>query len=184
MAHLLGEVLVASTDRAVGTSKIAAATPAGIVMRRVIDRQSDHLGTLQAFVDLGHSERTPAALKIKRRTRHADNGENLGQTMGQTWRSGNGRLLHFTTSTLIACRAPARAVYVLVRRDGAGHAVALFVGAAISLAPTLNLARIRERAAILCANEVHLLDLAHMHGTYAARRLVRDLRAGLRQATA
>jgi hypothetical protein len=158
-------------------------------MRRVIDRQSDQIGLLQAFVHSGPSEHgLPLPQSSSRqsplRERQSLLLERVSRTGvdSQTWRSGTGRLFHFTATPLFTCRAPARAAYVLARRDSAGHAVALFVGVALSLAPTLNPARIRERAAILGATEVHVLDLSHAPGTYAARRLVRDLRAGLRHA--
>lgn len=154
-------------------------------MRRHIDLPSDVNGQTHALVDFGPSK--PVRL-IPTRAFHATapsrglRAPGLGVGYGHTWRSSTGRLYHFSTSVLRACRAPARAVYVLVRRDDAGHAVGQFVGAAVSRAPTLNLARIRERAAILGATEVHLLDITHTVGSYAARRLVRDLRAGLEHA--
>ena len=62
-------------------------------------------------------------------------------------------------ASLPTCRAPVRAAYVLVKRDQAGKAVPLFAGAAVSRAPTLNLARIRRRAATLAATEVHLIEM-------------------------
>lgn len=97
----------------------------------------------------------------------------------QGWAGRSGRLYQAVVIDLMACRAPARAAYVLARRDAIGRAHALFAGLALSAAPTVNLARIRQRAARLGAGEVHLIDLTHSTGTLAGRRLVRDVRAGL-----
>jgi hypothetical protein len=183
----LGKVLEVSTERAVDKAGIDAVTPTGCVMRRHIDQLADHNGLLQAFAHSGPLERQPAVRTNERvrTSRYVVNDQTWGGTSwSETWQSRSGRLFHFASMPLFTCRAPARAAYVLARRDTAGHAVALFVGVALSLAPTLNLARIRQRAASLGATEVHLLDLDHAQGTYAARRLVRDLRAGLSHAAA
>jgi hypothetical protein len=99
-----------------------------------------------------------------------------------TWAGLSGRLYRAGVEGLLQCRAPARAVYLLVKRDASGRPHALFAGLALSRAPTTNLARIRQRAAKLRANEVHLIDLTHSAGSYGARRLLRDVRAGLAQA--
>jgi hypothetical protein len=98
------------------------------------------------------------------------------------WLGRSGRLYRCGIERLHHCRAPARAAYLLVARDSAGRASALFAGLAISRAPTVNLARIRRRAVQLGASEVHLIDLTHSASSYAARRLVRDVRAGIARA--
>lgn len=97
----------------------------------------------------------------------------------QVWAGRSGRLYQASIVDLVVCRAPAKAAYVLARRDATGRPQALFAGLALSAAPTVNLARIRQRAARLGAEEVHLIDLGHSAGTYVGRRLVRDVRAGL-----
>lgn len=113
---------------------------------------------------------------------NADRGARGFDTKYATWRGRSGRLHVARIELLLDCRALARAAYVLVTRDALGRAVPLFVGLALSAATTLNLARIRHRAAKVGAKEVHIIDLTHAAGSYAARRLVRDLRASLAHA--
>jgi hypothetical protein len=96
-----------------------------------------------------------------------------------SWRGRSGRVYSARIELLLDCRAPARAAYLLVARDACGCASAVCIGVALSRAPTLNLARIRHRAAKYGANEVHMIDMTHSAGTYTARRVVRDVRAGL-----
>jgi hypothetical protein len=96
-----------------------------------------------------------------------------------SWRGLSGRLYPSRSFSLTACPAPARAAYLLVVRTDAGAAKALYAGAAIGRAPTLNLARIRFEAATRGAQEVHLIDLAHVERCGQVRRLVIDLRRGL-----
>ena len=65
---------------------------------------------------------------------------------------------------------------MLVRRDADGKRQVLHIASGTSDAPTLNLARIRQRGAMLGANEVHVHALAR---TDDERQLVVcDLRAG------
>ncbi len=97
----------------------------------------------------------------------------------QHWCGRSGRCYPANVVNLIFCAAPHRVAYVLVSRDAAGRALGLFAGLALSRTPTLNLARIRHRAAKIGANEIHTIDLTHCTGTYAARQLVRDIRSGL-----
>ena len=97
--------------------------------------------------------------------------------LNATWPGTSGRLYRAAVESFVRCKAPARAIYVLVTRDLTGRPHPLFAGLALSQAPTVNLARIRRRGARLGASEVHLIDLTHSSGTYAARRLVRDVRA-------
>ncbi len=100
-------------------------------------------------------------------------------TSNAFWRGGSGRSYHATIERFQVCKAPVRAAYVLVRRDADGRAQAMFVGLAISRAPSANLARIRQLGALLDAKEVHCIDLTHCVSSLAARRIVRDLRAAL-----
>jgi len=92
------------------------------------------------------------------------------------WRGASGRRYAHTVSSLIECPPVPRAAYLLVRRDAGGNRTVLHIGHADHDAPTLNLARIRQRGATLGVNEVHVYALA---GTDSERRLVIcDLRAG------
>lgn len=97
------------------------------------------------------------------------------------WTTSAGRLLRFSVHDFILCPAPAKAAYVLVRRE-AGMLVPLYAGAAFSSSPTANLARIRRLGAHLGANEVHLADVGAERGIADGRRLVRGLRAALARA--
>lgn len=99
------------------------------------------------------------------------------------WRGRTGRLYHHAVHELFTCPPPQRASYVLARRDETGRAVPLFIGIAGSQSATLNLARIRQRAALLGADEVHMLSIPPSAGLSAARRIVRDLRAAARAAS-
>jgi hypothetical protein len=95
----------------------------------------------------------------------------------QVWRGASGKGYAHSVYSLIACPPLPAASYVLVRRDRHGRRTALRVSLGQSDAPTLNLARVRQRGAQLGANEVHV------HFAPASedeRRLVAcDLRAGL-----
>lgn len=91
------------------------------------------------------------------------------------WAGRSGRHYRFTVQTLLECCGPTRGAYVLVKRGAKGPR-AKFIGVAASAAPTLNLARIRRRGAILGADEVHVIALTG--STADLRCVVRDLRAG------
>jgi len=92
------------------------------------------------------------------------------------WRGASGRRYEHAVYSLVGCPALRKASYVLVHRDHRGRCRALHIGYGESEAPSLNLARIRQRGATLGANEVHV----HFHAsTDEQRRLVAcDLRAG------
>jgi hypothetical protein len=93
------------------------------------------------------------------------------------WRGASGRRYLHTVYALIECPPLPKANYILVRREADGGLTALHVGCGESDAPTLNLACIRQRAAVLGANEVHVHLLPDSD---AQRRLVTcDLRAGV-----
>jgi hypothetical protein len=95
----------------------------------------------------------------------------------QVWRGASGKRYAHSVYSLIACPPLPAASYILVRRDRHGRRTALRVGLGRSDAPTLNLARVRQRGAQLGANEVHVHFQAASHDE---RRLVAcDLRAGL-----
>jgi hypothetical protein len=94
------------------------------------------------------------------------------------WQGASMRRYRLEVFGLVECPPLADATYVLVRNDAALGAEAVHIGVAANRAPTLNLARIRHRAAQLGAHEVHVLR----HGASASRslsalaRVARDLR--------
>ena len=92
------------------------------------------------------------------------------------WRGASGKRYVHSVYSLIECPPLPKAMYLLVHRHKGGRREVLHIGCGQSDAPTLNLARIRQRGAQLGANEVHVHFLAE---TEAERRLVTcDLRAG------
>jgi hypothetical protein len=92
------------------------------------------------------------------------------------WRGASGRRYVHTVYALIECPPLPQAVYLLVNRDKSGRRRVLSIDAGESDAPTLNLARVRQRGAQLGANEVHVHFPSEQE---ADRRLVLcDLRAG------
>jgi hypothetical protein len=95
------------------------------------------------------------------------------------WRGKSGRIYRHSAHTTIFCPPPTHGVYVLVRRDRRGRVQPLFAGVSASAAATLNLAKIRKRAALLGASEVHLCPLPTRGSVFSLRRVLRDLRAAL-----
>ena len=92
-----------------------------------------------------------------------------------SWGGASGQRYTHSVFGLIECPPLPKATYVLVRREPDGERRALHIASAQSDAPTLNLARIRQRGATLGANEVHVHGLA---ATEEERHLaVCDLRA-------
>jgi len=72
------------------------------------------------------------------------------------WRGASGRRYAHTVYSLIECPPLPRAAYLLIHRDPAGQRQVLHIGSTESSAPSLNLARLRQRGASLGANEVHV----------------------------
>jgi hypothetical protein len=92
------------------------------------------------------------------------------------WRGASGKAYVHSVYSLIECPPLPKAGYILARRDASGRRTALHIGLGRSDAPTLNLARVRQRGAQLGANEVHVHFLP---ASQEARALVTfDLRAG------
>ena len=92
------------------------------------------------------------------------------------WRGASGKRYVHTVYSLIECPPLPKAMYLLVHRNKDGRRQVLHIGCGQDEAPTLNLARVRQRGAQLGANEVHVHFLAE---TEPQRRLVTcDLRAG------
>jgi len=93
-----------------------------------------------------------------------------------SWQGASGERYAHNVFSLIECPALPKMTYALVRRDADGERHVLHIASGTSDAPTLNLARIRQRGAMLGANEVHVHALAR---TDDERQLVVcDLRAG------
>ncbi|MEZ5925649.1 MAG: hypothetical protein R3D57_14810 [Hyphomicrobiaceae bacterium] len=93
------------------------------------------------------------------------------------WRGASGRRYVHGVFRLVDCPEVESAAYVLVRRTADGRRKALRIDRTKSAAPSLNLAQIRQVAAQLGANEVHLHSLAQSETLRAT--IVFDLRAGL-----
>jgi hypothetical protein len=93
------------------------------------------------------------------------------------WRGASGRRYVHGVFRLIDCPEIADATYVLVRGGSDGRREAVRIDRTKSDAPSLNLAEIRQHAAQLGANEVHVHSLAQSDTARAT--LVFDLRAGL-----
>lgn len=93
-----------------------------------------------------------------------------------SWLGASGQRYAHSIFTLVECPPLPKVAYALVRRDANGTRKVLQIASGTSDAPTLNLARIRQRGAMLGANEVHVHALAR---TDDERQLVVcDLRAG------
>ena len=93
-----------------------------------------------------------------------------------SWQGASGQRYAHSIFNLIECPPLPKVAYALVRRDATGARQVLHIATGTSDAPNLNLARIRQRGAMLGANEVHVHALAR---TDDERQLVVcDLRAG------
>jgi len=76
------------------------------------------------------------------------------------WSGASGRRYVHTIYTLRECPELSSGNFILVRRDTEGQRKVLSIGRLGHVAPTLNLAEIRQRGATLGANEVHVHLLA------------------------
>ena len=92
------------------------------------------------------------------------------------WRGASGRAYVHSVYSLIECPPLPPASYILVRRGTDGRRVALHVGLARSDTATLNLAQVRQRGALLGANEVQVCFLPPSSVEHAL--VACDLRAG------
>jgi len=93
------------------------------------------------------------------------------------WRGASGRRYLHSVYSLAACPAMPKVNYILVHCDMFGKRTPLRIGRTVEEASSLNLAHLRQKAAQLGANEVHIHLLAE---TAQDRRLIEtDLRAGL-----
>jgi len=94
----------------------------------------------------------------------------------QFWQGASGRRYRHKVYSLRDCPPQPQAVYLLIRRDRDGASTVLSIQSALSDAPTLNLAQIRQHGATLGATEVHVHTLPR--GAEHDRTIVCDLRAG------
>ncbi len=76
------------------------------------------------------------------------------------WTGATGRRYVHTVYSLFDCPPLDAANYVLVRREGPTQRTVLAIGRLTNEIPTINLAEIRQRAASLGADEVHVHLLA------------------------
>jgi hypothetical protein len=107
------------------------------------------------IVNLARLRPTPAAMPTA-----PDPAQNNAPARLHFWPGASGRRYAHALYSLITCPPLPPATYLLVRCDAEGRRKVLHVGLANSLAPTLNLARVRQRGATLGANEVHVHFLA------------------------
>lgn len=94
----------------------------------------------------------------------------------QFWTGASGRRYVHTIYTLLDCPALSSANFILVARDADGQRSVLEIGRLGTNAPTLNLAEIRQRGAVLGANEVHVHLLAD--SARESQRIEFDLKTG------
>ena len=92
------------------------------------------------------------------------------------WRGASGRRYVHGVFRLLDCPELDAVAYILVRRSADGRREPLRIDRTRSDAPSLNLALIRQYAAQLGANEVHVHSLANSE--VARATLMLDLRAG------
>ncbi|MGF1648988.1 MAG: hypothetical protein ACFCUN_00895 [Hyphomicrobiaceae bacterium] len=101
--------------------------------------------------------------------RHDVGGRELDNQRFQFWVGASGVSYVHSVYDLQACPELPEACYILVARTASGSAMPLHVGQTCAQAPSLNLAQVRQRAAKLGANEVHVHLLAQ---SYKERCLV------------
>lgn len=94
----------------------------------------------------------------------------------QFWTGASGKRYVHSVYSLRECPELPVANYVLVRRDMDGRCHALAVGRLTCSTPTINMAEIRQRGALLGATEVHVHLLAE--GRRQMKDIERDLRGG------
>lgn len=91
------------------------------------------------------------------------------------WRGATGRRYLHTVFPLLECPEIPKANYIIVNRDRSGARKPVEVGQTYDRVGSLNLARLRQRAALLGADEIHIHVLAE---TQNGRNSVEaDLRA-------
>lgn len=92
------------------------------------------------------------------------------------WKGASGTRYVHTIYSLLDCPPLTAGNYILVRRGAAGTREVLAIGRFAAGAPSLNLADLRHRGALLGANEVHIHLLAESGRD--SQRIEFDLKAG------
>ncbi len=93
------------------------------------------------------------------------------------WHGASGKRYVHTIYALTQCPIMPKANYILVKQEKNGKKIALRIGQTIESASSLNLAHLRQKAAQLGANEIHIHVLSN---TSKERHLTElDLRAGI-----
>ncbi len=95
----------------------------------------------------------------------------------QNWTGASGRRYRHTIHTLIACPVLPEANYLMVRREADGSRQVLRIARTRHQSMSLNLAEIRQCAARIGANEIHVHLLAC--SLEDRTKIEADLRAGL-----
>lgn len=95
----------------------------------------------------------------------------------QFWTGASGTRYVHSIYNLFECPPVEEANYILVKRHRDGRRTVLSIGRVAHAAPSVNLATVRQRAAELNANEVHIHLLAG--GANASQLIETDLRGAL-----
>lgn len=114
------------------------------------------------IIDLAEVRAARAKPYMRQTSQHSsaiERTEDLMQRF-QFWTGASGRRYVHTIYSLLDCPALSSANFILVRRDQEGQRSVLAIGRLAAASPTLNLADIRHRGAMLGANEVHVHLLA------------------------
>lgn len=97
----------------------------------------------------------------------------------EVWSGASGQRYGHDVYSLIECPPLPRMSYLLVHREPNGRCKVLDVAPALKDAPTLNLAQIRQRGALLGANEVHVHVPTPDAEQHQCQAIAGDLRAAL-----
>lgn len=111
------------------------------------------------FSEARASRTKPFMRQLEQRSDSSGQSTDLMQRF-QFWTGASGRRYVHTIYSLLDCPALSSANYVLVRREATGQRKVLAIGRLATGSPSLNLADIRHRGAMLGANEVHVHLLA------------------------
>lgn len=96
------------------------------------------------------------------------------------WTGASGKRYVHTIYSLFDCPPLDAANYVLVRREGKAARSILAIGRLTNETATLNLAEIRQRAALLGADEVHIHLLAtSVHESHAVETDLRSAQVAM-----
>jgi hypothetical protein len=100
----------------------------------------------------------------------------VGEPRFHFWSGASGQRYVHTIYSLLECPELPAGNFVLVCRTSTGRRLAMSVGRTTQLCTSLNLAEVRQRAAAIGANEVHVHLLAET--AHQSKLIEFDLRAG------